>query len=777
MIKNLTVLFFVLLCSLSSYTQELHNQSSAGVRGIISDAETGEPLVGVVVAYQNTNDSSNSNHGTVATVDGSYELKLPAGMHTLSFSYIGYQQQDISVQINQNEYIELNLSLDQTTTLLQTATVTGSRHQKSIARSTVSINVITPDLISNTNAVRMNSVLDKIPGVQLIDNQANIRGGSGWSYGAGSRVLLLIDDIPALQGDAGRPSWGDIPVENISQVEVLKGASSTLYGSSAMNGIINIRTGYATSVPETKASLSYIAYLPPSDKEKQWWVTAPSRINASLLHKQKFGDLDLVLSGFYENYDSYYQNAFENRYRLSANAKYKISDRITFGLNMMYNKGENQNPFIWENGAKGAYRALPGSLIATESTRYYIDPQMTIYDKRDNRHRISARHYSITNGNSGNQSNASTSNYLEYQYLKKFSDLDFDLTAGAASYFVNSNSELFGDVELTSNNLSTYVDVDKAIGDKLTVNGGLRYEYNYQQSPEEFEGDTIPGGLVEESKLIARLGLNYKLDTATYLRASWGQGYRFPTITERFIETNVSGFFVFPNVFLQSENGWTSEMGVKQGVRVGSWEGYVDFALFWSQYANMTEFTFQMQDGRRGFQSQNVGNTDIKGAEVSIVGRSKLWGIPVNLLSGYTYIIPKYREFENNEILQGSISSPIGQTEKRNILKYRNRHNIKMDVEAFINKISVGASINYTSETETIDQLLNNIGLIGFYREANPGGFIKVDARVAYRHNDLTVSVLAENITNSEYTLRPGLLEAPRNIGMRLDYKLYGKQN
>jgi Outer membrane receptor for ferrienterochelin and colicins len=63
-------------------------------------------------------------------------------------------------------------------------------------------------------------------------------------------VLLLLDDIPVLQPDAGTPNWDDLPVENIAQIEVIKGAASALYGSSAMNGIVNVRTAYAGSEPE-----------------------------------------------------------------------------------------------------------------------------------------------------------------------------------------------------------------------------------------------------------------------------------------------------------------------------------------------------------------------------------------------------------------------------------------------------------------------------------------------------------------------------------------------
>ena len=755
------VSFFMLVLS------SLLSQDS-GISGLVLDIETNEPLFGATIRI--------NDKGTVTSIDGTYTLDYTSGEYDMTIDYIGYTTNNFKVIIRDKIYNQHVALMTPSTTLLETATVTGSKHQKSIARSPVSIEVIKPDLISNTNAVRLTSVLDKLPGVQLIDNQANIRGGSGWSYGAGSTVLLLIDDIPALQGDAGRPTWSDIPVENISQVEVLKGAASTLYGSSAMNGIINIRTGYATTEPTTKASLSYINYLSPADQDKKWWDTLPSptRINASLLHKQKFGNLDIVANAFYEDFDSYYRDSYENRYRLSINAKYKVNDRISIGLNSMYNYGDSANPFIWANGASGAYVPLAGSLISTVSTRYYFDPQITIFDKNDNRHKVFGRYYSISNGNSNNQSNASTSTYAEYQFLKKVDNWDMDITTGTSAYFVNSNSELFGDVALTSNNIAAYAEIDKRFGDRLTATFGLRYEYNYQQSPEEFKGDTIPDGIVKEAKLIARTGLNYKLDTATFLRASWGQGYRFPTITERFIETSLSGFFIFPNVFLESENGWTSEIGAKQGIRLGNWEGFVDVALFWSQYNNMTEFTFISREGRQGFQSQNIGKTDIKGYEINFAGRSTLFGIPLNIITGYTYINPTYRDFDNNDAIRNSISTPVGETELTNILKYRTRHNLKLDIEATFGHLNVGLAFIHSSETETIDELLNNIGLIGFYRAANPGGFIKLDSRVAFSFNKLKVSLLAENLLNQEYTLRPGLLEAPRNIGLRLDYKIQG---
>ncbi len=759
----------ITLSVLFAITFSAYGQSTTGIEGKVIDQQSGETLFGATVRV--------GEEGVTSNLDGNFTIELSAGNYTVEISHVGYDIWSEEILVKENETTSINCELVSTNTVLQTAVVTGSVHEKSIAESTVSINVLKPNLIENTNTIRVTSVLDKVPGVQLIDNQANIRGGSGWSYGAGSRVLLLIDDIPALQGDAGRPSWTDIPVENISQIEVLKGASSTLYGSSAMNGIINIKTGYATSKPQTKAYISYGQFLSPQDEDKKWWSDnwggdAPYRFSTGLVHKRKIGKLDLVMHGFHEDFSSYYKDSFEKKYRFSANAKYRLTDRIHFGLNTMFNTGENQNPFLWEKGDSRAYFALPGSLITNKNTRYYIDPQLTIFDKKQNRHKVFGRYYYINNDNSTNQSNSSKSTYLEYQFLKSLDNIGLDVTSGASTYLVTSNSELFGDVQLTSNNYAIYTELDKKIGDKICATVGLRYEYNYQGSPEVFKGDTIPNGHVDESKLIARAGLNYQLSDGTYVRASWGQGYRFPTITERFIETAISGFFIFPNVRLGSESGWTSEIGIKQGFRVGTWQGYIDLATFWSQYDNMTEFTFVSEDGKNGFQSQNIGATDIKGYEITLIGQSKLFGSDLNIMAGYTYINPQYQDFDNNEAILNSISTPVGKSEKENILKYRNRHNFKADVETTIYGVSLGAAFNYTSATETIDELLNNIGFIGFYRGVNSGGFTKLDGRLSYDFGALKVGVVGENLLNTEYTLRPGLLEAPRNISLRVDMSL-----
>ncbi len=73
--------------------------------------------------------------------------------------------------------------------------------------------------------------------------------------------MILVDDIPQLTADANDVKWEFLPVENINQVEVIKGASSVLYGSSALNGFVfEMKEGFNTSI-ETVSSVIFFSYL------------------------------------------------------------------------------------------------------------------------------------------------------------------------------------------------------------------------------------------------------------------------------------------------------------------------------------------------------------------------------------------------------------------------------------------------------------------------------------------------------------------------------------
>ena len=770
-------IYFLAIISTFSFAQQ-------GVKGKVIDASTGEALIAAGILIDET--------GTFTEVDGSYTLILTPGTHSITVGYIGYEELVKQISVKEGLFTTVDFELKQSQLLLETATITGSKYERSLAEAPVSISVLSTELISANNTTSIDKMIDKVPGVQMIDGQANIRGGSGFSYGAGSRVMLLVDEVPGLQVDGGLANWGDIPVENISQVEVIKGASSVLYGSAAMNGIIHVRTGYAGSEPVTKLNVSYNTVSSPSDTRKQWWVSSPNDLIFSGVHKQKFGKLDLVVNGFFNNESKIYaqdqtliggddEAMFSKKARGGVKLRYRISDRFSIGVNTNYTRLESNTPFLWLNPASGAYKTFSGAFTEGIRNRFYIDPFLKYYDRKGGKHQLLTRTYYINNEQNNNQSNKSLSEFIEYQYQKDIRELGLLATAGVSTQIANSDSDLFGDTTFFSRNIAAYAQIEKDFVQDLHVLFGVRLENNVQVSPEEFMGVIIPDGKDIDTKFISRGALNYQIGTASYLRASIGQGYRYPTITERFITTSFGGINIFSNPTLEPETGWSAEFGLKQGYRLGSINGYLDGALFWNQYDNMMEFTFVNTSNGIGFRSENVGDIDIKGFELNAVGKSNISQLGIDFLIGYTFINPIYRNFEDNEALQSSLSSSLElkdgvliDREPVNVLKYRSKHNFKSDIGLSFKNIRLGANYSILSRVDNVDLLLANFASIREYRSINNDGYSVLDVRLSYEYElkekiKTKLSLIAKNVFNEEYTLRPGLLEAPRNFGLRLD--------
>jgi iron complex outermembrane receptor protein len=325
----------------------------------------------------------------------------------------------------------------------------------------------------------------------------------------------------------------------------------------------------------------------------------------------------------------------------------------------------------------------------------------------------------------------------------------------------------------------------------------MRYELNSTKYPDSihyqirFKGVLIPNGDRHvalrdtiEHKPVFRAGMSYKLAQGTFLRASWGQGYRFPTVLEKFISTTAGGISITPNPDLVSETGWSAELGIKQGFKIGKWQGFLDVAGFWTEYENMMEFQ-AARDNPFGlpvaFQVQNIGNTRITGLDVSVAGEGSIGPVKISLIAGYTFLNPEYKNF-NDSLVKADIAQFSTSTE--NILKYRNRHTVKFDGQATYKGISAGFTLQYLSFMEAIDKFLDGVDdpaafpntqnpytNIHYFREQYTRGTLILNARVAYQlAKFVKVSVLVNNLLNDEFAIQPGKLEAPRNYALRADF-------
>ena len=174
---------------------------------------------------------------------------------------------------------------------MQTLVISAGRYEQKLEDITVSMDVLKPELIEDNNATNIDQTLNIAPGLNILDGKPQIRGGSGFDFGVGSRVDILIDGIPALPGDGGRIPWDLYPVQDINQIEIIKGASSVTYGSSALSGSINIRTAFPTDTPSTSLAVYSGVYDAPPIAGAKWWNGAANFSGTSFLHTEKLGQV------------------------------------------------------------------------------------------------------------------------------------------------------------------------------------------------------------------------------------------------------------------------------------------------------------------------------------------------------------------------------------------------------------------------------------------------------------------------------------------------------
>ncbi len=749
--RILKLILIVLLPNLflAGYSQQ------AVIRGHIIDFESAEPLPGVNIVNEKLGGStSNSN--------GNYILNLPPGQHHLSATFIGYQAVTKEFILKANDTIVWNINMRPRAFDLATTVISASKYSEKLSDVTVSMEVLKAGYIENVQTNQLDETLNLLPGVDVLDGQANIRGGSGFSYGAGSRVMVLLDGLPFLTGDVNEVKWNFLPVEITGQVEVLKGAASALYGSSALNGVINIRTIEPDQVPHTRIDLFSGLYMRPVRKELSWWWDKnPYQGGLRFSHTQKAGPWDLVLGGcgFYD--DGYRQNNYQKYGRIDLGVKYNFQKikGLSAGINGSIQLQNSSDFLIWENADSGAFIQNPLSVAPSDGIRMNLDPFIIFVGHNGEKHSLRTRFYRVNNNfkETPDKNNGSDYYYGEYQYQKEFAK-DFRLTAGFAGSATNSRAELYGNHKGTS--IAAYAQLDKRFFNRLSASLGLRWE--------QYTIDSNEKG----SRPVMRAGLNYKAGKYTFLRASFGQGYRFPSIAEKYTSTSLGSLKIFPNPELKAETGWSAETGLRQAYKLGNISGFVDLSGYWTEYRNMMEFTFGVYKAVGdstplsiediGFKSLNVGEARINGFELSIAGEGKAGAGNLRFFAGYTYMNP----------VDLSIDSV------KNILKYRYRHSVKGDFEYDWHNFSAGITLTYRSFMERIDAAFEDkiLGQEIFpglknYRKIHDKGAAVFDFRAAWQFtNSSKISFIIKNMFNKEYMGRPGDIQPP--MLMSLEYSL-----
>ncbi len=284
---RLIILLAILIANMGVFGQE-----KGTFKGTVRDKVTNEPLVGANIILK-----LDRSFGTAADVNGQFTMQLNHGSYIFEISFTGMKSDSVSFHIDPGQVIERTILLDPFVSQLQGVEIKAGKFERPIEEMTVSMEIIKADLIEAKNTQRITEILDYTPGLNILDNEPQIRGGSGFTFGVGSKVAVLVDDMPMTSGDAGRPYWDFVPVENVEQIEVIKGASSVLSGTSALSGAIHIRTALPGDKPLTKITVFTGVYSSPKDESQKWWSNYPYIAGTNFLHLRKIDNLDFVLGG------------------------------------------------------------------------------------------------------------------------------------------------------------------------------------------------------------------------------------------------------------------------------------------------------------------------------------------------------------------------------------------------------------------------------------------------------------------------------------------------
>jgi iron complex outermembrane receptor protein len=292
------MLLFILLNSTYCYSQ---------IKGVVRDRTSKESIYGVKII-------SSENQRTISDTEGKFSLNVQNYPIWLYFASSEYYRDTVFIEKKQNHLkVHLNSKFQE----LQTLVVSANKRLQELEEVSISMEVIKLDMVEDKGLVNLEQVVQQSPGVYAMDGQVSIRGGGGYAYGVGSRVLVLTNGIPLISPDLGDAKWNSIPLESMSQIEITKGASSVLYGSGALNGTISLRTREPSSDGSLNVKFQSGVYDNPKRESLKWWDRNPMSYELSIYNSKMLNQWGYTIAAEGYKNEGYKDGETESRARLS----------------------------------------------------------------------------------------------------------------------------------------------------------------------------------------------------------------------------------------------------------------------------------------------------------------------------------------------------------------------------------------------------------------------------------------------------------------------------
>ncbi|MFH1942344.1 MAG: TonB-dependent receptor [bacterium] len=735
------LLSFIFAAAAIGQNQRVRTERASQITGRVIEITTGNPVVGANVLVLGT------MLGAATDGQGWYSIpQIPPGSYTIMVSAIGYKKEEKTVRVQPGEKIELHFSLEETVILMDGIAVTASRYQQSLSDIPVSLSLVPAKELTDRHITSVDQALRYVPGVNALDGgQISIRGSSGFNWGVGSRVLVLINGHPFMAGDIWNVNWYAIPTSNIKQIEVMKGSGSALYGSSAMGGVINIITEEPDEGSHINVRTFTGLYSRPSHQEWQWTDDKNHFEGTAIDITTRLGPLSALLSSNYQSTTGFKENDDHQVFNLMSSLGYRFNPNLRF--NLMSGYGKNTGGFfIYWKGLSQPYgngsdpygfrtRSTMKNTYAFPSIDYVMNNRIYLSIKgRYNRASTEDRLQSISEG-----AELQRDRFRASTATTKGGEAQLNCQVSANGIMVLGGDFQRDQVESIQyghrrfSRASYYVQYEQRLWEKIKVTLGTRYDWE--------GGDEIES----TGELSRKLGLNLNPLSRTNIRISYGEGFRAPSIGERFVSTFTGGLRVSPNPDLRPEKSKSIEFGIKQALTKSM---SLDLALFSTDYNDLIEPQLDTDpDGAVVVRFKNVIKARVRGIDLS--QRTDWWSRLVSTKIGYLFIHSK-------DLTPGERSAP---------LKYRSKHTVYITNDLMLLPLTFGIDFRYLSKIERVDE----------YHKAYITDIDKlvptyvVACRFGVLQEHFAVRFLIDNILQYNYLMSPANMGPPRTATLQLN--------
>ncbi len=637
--KNIIVVFLILFCV---------EVSAQIVQGKVIDNETSEPIENSKVLIVD------SEVFVFTDENGVFRIAIPDQPVALEISALGYKSIRYAVVPNGDYIIRLRSASEK----LSEVIINGTLISKSLQKTPASISVLNSEDLQKKDVSNFAQVFNSVPGVYvnqgaLNTTKLNIRGIGARSQFSTNRIQAYFNGIPLTTGE-GELTIDDFDAESISKVEIIKGPTSSVYGS-GLAGVINMYAGNA-EVNKTQVEIS--SQVGSFDTYKNTIAASHGSKNTSLF--ANFSDLE---SNGYRDNGSYKRQSglinasvfTENGNKLSFLANFtKLKAFIPSSLNEEdYLNNPEKAAFTW--GSSKGFESYERGLLGV-SYRHHFSSKFTnltsiFVNFRD---AYEPRPFNILDEERV-ATGARTKFNLKLPIFKFDSELSFGAEYYQEWYAMQTFENLYRDFEdrgsVLGNSLSNneqdrnyanfFGQLNLEISEKFNLETGFNVNTTNYSLRDLFVEDELDqsGDYKFETIFSPRIGLSYEVENGKNIYASISHGFSTPTVEETLTPEGQI------NTNLKPESGINYEVGFK-----GNWFNntlYTEVALYSIQIKNLLVAQRISEDQFVGI---NAGKTNHNGIETTIKYNFQLTSkIQIQPYFNGSFNYFEFEEFVNRE--------------------------------------------------------------------------------------------------------------------------------